>query len=170
MAGVCVYLHGSILAQARACVWRVGACVHVCTCIHMGVWVCVHVLHSCWPPVLVVNVMILFEWWGWHNMLPFRVAHSGRPFCGDGNALCVLSSRNYWLCVYCETQELEFSLPHVAMATYCVIPCSFKIACSKFLYSQRSTFGTKSLPHNWPGICSPPHAIVTIWKNSKGGP
>lgn len=103
-------------------------------------------------------------------MLPFRVAHSGRPFCGDGNALCVLSSRNYWLCVYCETQELEFSLPHVAMATYCVIPCSFKIACSKFLYSQRSTFGTKSLPHNWPGICSPPQAIVTIWKNSKGGP
>lgn len=71
--------------------------------------------------------------------------------------------------VYCETQKLEFNLANVAMATYCIIQCCLRTACSKCLYSQRSIFGTKCLPHDWPGICSPYEAIVRTWKNSKGG-
>lgn len=76
IAGVCVYLHGACLCKhgcvcgewghvCTSCVCMDVCCVFKCTCvhvrtrIHMGMGV--HVMHVCWPPILLVNIMILFE-------------------------------------------------------------------------------------------------------------
>lgn len=73
---VCVYLCGACLCKhgcvcggwghvCTSCVCMDVCCMFKCTCvhvhtrIHMGMGV--HVMHVCWPPILLVNIMILFE-------------------------------------------------------------------------------------------------------------